>query len=226
MVFKGFMHVASAPTLLIVFTLVARLHAANPELIAVLDLKTAGEVIQTDVDDICRAISDNLSYDMRYVTFNRDDLPDLLQNLGIDTKKTCAKAACLAKTGKTIGASTVIGGRVERRGKELTLELLRVDVENAQTKKTVSHTSTAGKYEFIHSEIPRIVDDLMSPEKPSTVALSQPKKKRHPLVWIGVSGLAAAGTAAGIVLFGLEGPANDTSPDENLSLDDAPRHVR
>jgi hypothetical protein len=201
--------------------------SAEPKLLAVLDLASNGSIPQKNLKMLSDKISEIVNSDSTFVQFNREMLPELFNQLALDQSTlVCSDLQCLVLVGNLIGANVVLGGNATSIGKQITIELNLIDVTEKKSINTVSMTSTANKAEFTSKELPRLVKNLLDPDKPSQKVVI--KKKRvitNPFLYAGT--VLAGGAAASAYYFLVYKKDDEKQPTPGpdntpLSIDDIP----
>jgi len=197
--------------------------ASAQELIAVMDLKSDGSVSQKNIQTISDKISAEISRDARYTVFDRKYLPVLLEQLKFKQSVSCAEVKRLSDIGVGIGANQIVGGSIQMKQEELSVELNRVNVQTKKIIRSVTQKMMVSREDFIKKRLPDFVLDLMTSSAPIA---SETKKKgffSKPAIWIGAATVAAAGAIT--VVFILPRKGLSSAAETDLALE-PPVHSR
>lgn len=225
----------------LVFICLLTFSASAQKLLAVLNLVTDGSVPQKNLTIISDTISAAVARDSTYVQFDRAMLPDLLKQLMLDESSiSCSDPQCLTIVGGLIGAEMMIGGMIKYANHATTIELNLVDVAERKAINSVSLSSGAKKSTLLGSEIPALVQSLLSAPNSSPQAVVPPAQQnpsilKNPLLYVGT--FLATGAAAGAYYYKYHYRADDGGdPDPvdppivndspGLSMDDVPVRKR
>jgi hypothetical protein len=188
-----------------------------------MDLKSDGSVSQKNIQTISDKISAEISRDARYTVFDRKFLPVLLAQLKLKQTASCADVKCLSEVGIGIGSNQIVGGSIQMKLGELSIELNRVNVQTKKIIRTVSQKMAISREDFIKKRLPDFVLDLIT--LPAPIASGTKKKGflSNPAVWIGAATVAAAGAVTVVFILPKKGLSGTEETDLTL---DPPVHSR
>ncbi|HEX2955742.1 MAG TPA: hypothetical protein VHO70_02855 [Chitinispirillaceae bacterium] len=140
----------------------------NKPIIGVLGLDNGGGVGNWVIDSVCNRISMLIEKEpSKYLVLKREFIPIVLQEQGFTvSNEICFRIEGLAASGLLLSADEMIGGSIKKDTNGITVELIRIRVNDRIQLAAHKITTILSRQDFLDLELPGVVEALISNSKP------------------------------------------------------------